>query len=67
MSNTRIHARRPEAVSTMRLRPRCEQPGCDGPATYQYQYEDAYIGELNRHRSKEDILVKLVTGQMKRY
>jgi hypothetical protein len=34
---------------------------------YQYQYEDAYIGELNRHRSKEDILVKLVTGQMKRY
>jgi len=49
MSNTRIHARRPEAVSTMRLRPRCEQPGCDGPATYQYQYEDGTYRWRTRH------------------
>ena len=34
---------------------------------FQYQYEDAYIGSNNRHGLKGTLLLRLITGRMKRY
>lgn len=34
---------------------------------FQYQYEDVYIGENNRHGLKGTLLLRLITGQIKRY
>ena len=46
---TRIHANRPNAVTTMRMRPRCEVPGCTNKAMYLYQYEDGLYRWRTRH------------------